>query len=103
MDIYKVIHDLMQEKKRLDAVIASLETRSNGSTRTKSRRGRKSMNAEERAAVSRRMAAYWAARRGQQTNNASAKHASSSDAPTSMPPVIELARAAASGYEASLA
>ena len=65
MDIYKAIHDLMQEKKRLDAVIASLESRTNGRSREKSRRGRKSMNAEERAAVSRRMAAYWAARRGQ--------------------------------------
>ena len=65
MDIYKAIHDLMQEKKRLDAVIASLESRSGAAVRAKRRRGRKSMSAEERALVSRRMAAYWAARRGQ--------------------------------------
>ena len=101
MDIYKLIHDLMQEKKRLDAVIASLETRSNGSTRAKSRRGRKSMNPDERAAVSRRMAAYWAARRGQTT--VPEKQSRSSEPATNMPPVMELARAAASGYEASLA
>jgi hypothetical protein len=99
MDIYKAIHDLIQEKKRLDAVIASLETRSNGHSREKSRRGRKSMNPEERAAVSKRMAAYWAARRGQPAvpSEPSARAA----APAEMPPPAELVRAVASGFEAS--
>jgi hypothetical protein len=65
MDIYKAIHDLMLERKRLDAVIASLEARPLTNGNTKSRRGRKSMSPEERAQVSRRMAAYWAARRAE--------------------------------------
>ncbi len=63
MDLYKAIQDLVDEKKRLDAVIASLEAREAKKPAVQKRRGRKSMSAEERAAVSRRMAAWWAARR----------------------------------------
>jgi hypothetical protein len=99
MDIYKAIHDLMQEKKRLDAVIASLETRSGGGVREKSRRGRKSMSAEERAIVSKRMAAYWAARRGQVATPP--RPAETTAAPVEIPPPAELARAA-SGFDAVL-
>ena len=96
MDIYKAIHELMQEKKRLDAVIASLEARANGGSRERSRRGRKSMSTEERAAVSRRMAAYWAARRGQGTTPD--QPAETAGAPAEMLPPPELARAA-SGFD----
>jgi len=111
MDIYKAIHDLVQEKKRLDAIIASLETRSDTGLRTKSKRGRKSMSQEERAEVSRRMAAYWAARRGQAAAAATKPEAppeappepaETALPPAEMPPAAHLARAAASGFEATL-
>jgi len=69
MDLYKAIQELYGEKDRLERVIASLEElqRTAGPTPepplpTK-RRGRKSMPAAERATVSERMKAYWAARR----------------------------------------
>ena len=99
MDIYKAIHDLIQEKKRLDAVIASLEARTNTVVREKGRRGRKSMSPEERDAVSRRMSAYWAARRGKTA--VAAEPAKAAESTLEMPP--PMARAAASGVEASLA
>ena len=98
MDIYKAIEDLMQEKKRLDAIIASLETQPNGASRVKGRRGRKSMSAEEREAVSRRMAAYWAARRGE-TAAVPEPMVLATEAAV-IPPQIELARPTAS-FEAS--
>ncbi|HTR38758.1 MAG TPA: hypothetical protein VMH80_22785 [Bryobacteraceae bacterium] len=62
MDIVKTLKELYEEKKRLDAAIARLETRV-GPRLAKSRRGRKSMGAAERQEVSRRMRRYWAARR----------------------------------------
>jgi hypothetical protein len=68
MDIVKALRELYQEKKRLDAAIASLEARVNagrGTSTTKGRRGRKSMSAAERLQVSRRMTLYWEARRAQ--------------------------------------
>jgi len=71
MDIIKALRELHAEKKRLDAVIASLEAhvfakRKNVSvTKTPGRRGRKSMSATERQAVSKRMTIYWEARRAQ--------------------------------------
>jgi hypothetical protein len=64
MNLDKALRGLYAEKKRLDGAIARLEARLallSGSPR--SRRGRKTMNAEERLEVSRRMSAYWAARR----------------------------------------
>jgi len=101
MDIYKAIHDLMQEKKRLDAAIASLEARAGANERAKSRRGRKSMSPEERAQVSRRMAAYWTARRARSAA-AQASPSGSGELPPSgeMPPPAQMARAA--GMEVSL-
>jgi hypothetical protein len=106
MDIYKTIRDLVQEKKRLDAVIASLEARSNNGLHPRSRRGRKSMSPEERATVSRRMAAYWAARRGQVAappeRTETAPPAAEVPSPAEMPPPAEFTRAATSGFEASL-
>jgi hypothetical protein len=98
MDIYKAIQDLMQEKKRLDAIIASLETRSNGAPRVKGRRGRKGMSAEERQVVSKRMAAYWAARRGAMA--ASPEPVVLGAETAVIPPQMEVARPAAS-FEAS--
>jgi hypothetical protein len=71
MDIIKALRELHAEKKRLDAVIASLEAQL-GSPRkgvaapkSSGRRGRKSMSAAERLKVSKRMTLYWEARRAQ--------------------------------------
>lgn len=69
MDIVKVLRELHQEKKRLDAAIAALEARlrssrtKSGSKPAKGRRGRKSMSAAERLEVSKRMTLYWQTRR----------------------------------------
>lgn len=64
MDIDKAIRDLYEELKRLNEVIASLEHfQSTGTVPEPRRRGRKSMNAEERKVVAERMRNYWAARR----------------------------------------
>jgi len=62
MDVNKALRELHQEKRQLDLTIAALESRLKG-TRGRSRRGRKSMSAEERKEVSRRMLKYWEARR----------------------------------------
>jgi len=61
MDVYKALRDLYEEKKRLDALIASLEKKERAFSAR--RRGRRSMGPDERKAVSARMAAYWAAKR----------------------------------------
>lgn len=64
MDVVKALGELYQEKKRLDVAIASLEARqSRNGDRPRKPPGRKSMSAEERRAVSQRMAGYWAARK----------------------------------------
>lgn len=69
MDLYKAIQDLYSEKEKLERVIASLEElqRTAGDLpevpRTLKRRGRKSMNPEERQEVSERMKRYWESRR----------------------------------------
>ena len=78
MDLDKVLRDLYLEKKRLDRAIVRLEARlALLSGLPRSRRGRKSMNGEERLQVSRRMSAYWAARRarspGQQKHSGDAE------------------------------
>jgi hypothetical protein len=69
MDIAKALRELYSEKKRLDATIAVLESRLRSSKSVskpaKGRRGRKSMSAEERREVSKRMTQYWEARRAQ--------------------------------------
>ena len=72
MDIIKALRELHAERKRLNSIIASLEAqlvvaRKKGG-RAKAapgRRGRKSMSAVERLAVSKRMTLYWEARRAQ--------------------------------------
>jgi hypothetical protein len=69
MDLYKAIQDLYAEKEKLERVIASLEElqRTAGELpevpKPAKRRGRKSMNAEERQEVSERMKRYWESRR----------------------------------------
>jgi hypothetical protein len=69
MDLYKAIQDLYAEKEKLERVIASLEElqRTAGELpevpRTVKRRGRKSMNPQERQEVSERMKRYWESRR----------------------------------------
>jgi hypothetical protein len=70
MDIVKALRELYNEKKRLDASIASLEARIKASragspAKPAKRRGRKSMSAAERLEVSKRMTLYWDARRAQ--------------------------------------
>jgi len=68
MDLSKALDDLYSEKEKLERAIASLEAlqRAGGElarvTGAK-RRGRKSMNLQERAEVSERMKRYWANRR----------------------------------------
>ena len=70
MDLYKAIQELYAEKEKLERVIASLEElqRNAGDLpelppKPVKRRGRKSMNTEERQEVSERMRKYWAGRR----------------------------------------
>ena len=69
MDFYKAIQELYAEKEKLERVIASLEElqRNAGALlappKPAKRRGRKSMNSEERQEVSERMRKYWASRR----------------------------------------
>ena len=75
MDLYKAIQELYAEKEKLERVIASLEEiqRSAGALselpHTARRRGRKSMNSEERQEVSERMRKYWASRRPATAND----------------------------------
>ena len=65
MDLNKAIRDLHEELEKLNQVIASLEEfESTGTLPAPKRRGRKSMNEDERRVVSDRMKSYWAARRG---------------------------------------
>lgn len=65
MDLEKALRELYSEKKRIDRAIARLESRlaTMSGTRSRSRRGRHGMDADERLQVSARMTAYWAARR----------------------------------------
>ena len=71
MDIIKALRELHAERKRLNSIIASLEAqlavarKKGGRTKPPGRRGRKSMSAAERLAVSKRMTLYWEARRAQ--------------------------------------
>jgi len=71
MELRKTIQDLYAEKEKLERVIASLEElqRASGANPMApglgKRRGRKSMNSDERQEVSQRMKKYWAARRAE--------------------------------------
>ena len=75
MDLYKAIRELVEEKQRIDRIIATLEAMlasgklsPHGKAVEKApgkRRGRKSMSEEERRQVSERMARHWAAKRAE--------------------------------------
>lgn len=66
MDVEKTLRELYNEKKALDSAISSLEKRLRAVSRAPaSGRGRKSMSAQERRAVSERMRKYWGSRRQQ--------------------------------------
>ena len=67
MDLFKAIRELHEERKRLDKLIAFLEKGLAEKTKKApaKRRGRKSMEAEERKLVSERMKKYWEARRAE--------------------------------------
>ena len=68
MDLDEIIHELLEERKRLDRIILALEESGrDGATEkiSKSRRGRKSMDGPARQEVSARMKQYWARRREQ--------------------------------------
>jgi hypothetical protein len=74
MDLYKALQELYAEKAKLERAIASLEELQRigagvpGTPQAAKRRGRKSMNPEEREEVSRRMRKYWANRRRQKAD-----------------------------------
>jgi len=64
MDLDKAIRDLQKELLRLNQVIGYLEEMQRaGTSLEQTQRGRKSMSAAERRAVSQRMTKWWAARR----------------------------------------
>jgi len=68
MELGDAIQQLQAEKQRIERAIALLEQlhRNQGSsTVARKRRGRKSMESEERREVSARMKRYWASRRQQ--------------------------------------
>ena len=61
MDLNKAIRELHEELAKLNEVIASLEQfESTGTVPEPPRRGRKSMDEQERKLVSERMKQYWA-------------------------------------------
>jgi hypothetical protein len=65
MDLDSIIHELLKERDRLDRIIRALEGHgfSHAAEGSKSRRGRKSMDAMAREQVSARMKQYWAKKR----------------------------------------
>jgi len=63
MDVFKAIRDLIDERKRIEQMIAYFEGKLHEQAPPKARRGRKAMSAEERQRVSDRMKRYWAMRR----------------------------------------
>ena len=76
MDLTEIIRNLYVEKARVEESIAALEALESpqaGGVRPRSRRGRKSMGAEERGQVAKRMKQYWARRREQKVASAAAR------------------------------
>jgi hypothetical protein len=65
MDVLKALRELYLEKTRIDRLIAICESKIKEQDRrlSRSKRGRKSMSADERKIVSERMRKYWASRR----------------------------------------
>jgi len=90
LDLNRVIHDLMEEKKQLDAVISSLEMLEKPETSTAGaqndlhvpkRRGRRSMSPDERQKVSARMKGYWLTRHASEETKELPERASGSSNP----------------------
>jgi len=73
MDLNQVIQELLRERNRLDALIKALENGLDPQPikKARSRRGRKSMAAEERVQVAERMRRYWADRKAAAKNDSS--------------------------------
>jgi len=70
MDLNKAIRDLHEELKKLNVVIASLEQfQDTGTIPMPRRRGRRSMDEQERKLVAERMRRYWAAQRSKKGSN----------------------------------
>lgn len=69
MDLYRIISELEQERKRLQRIIESLENLDPAGAppvrAVGKRRGRKSMDRAAREEVSARMKRYWAIRRAE--------------------------------------
>ncbi len=69
MDLYRIISELEQERKRLQRIIESLENLDPAGDpqvhAARKRRGRKSMDRTAREEVSARMKRYWAKRRAE--------------------------------------
>ena len=69
MDLYRIIGELVEERNRLQRIIASLEAMDGAPVKPArprpAGRGRKSMDRAARKEVSERMKLYWARRRGE--------------------------------------
>jgi len=65
MDLDRTIRDLLEERKRLDGLIARLERMKSvdAAKPAPKRRGRKEMSEDQRREVSERMKRYWEQRR----------------------------------------
>jgi hypothetical protein len=64
MDLHGILAGLRQELARVDATILMLQkVKDSETSKPRETRGRRSMGAEERLAVSERMKRYWSARR----------------------------------------
>jgi len=77
LDLHKVIRSLLEEKRQLESVIASLESLEKsgaigaieGTAQGTQRRGRRDMPLDERRLVSERMKRYWLKRKASQGAN----------------------------------
>jgi hypothetical protein len=83
VDLIKIIHDLREERSKLDQIITSLEQLQSSAPVTFSspsggRRGRRFMGAEDRLEVSQRMKRYWEKRRQASTENSQDPRSASS-------------------------
>lgn len=65
MDLYRTIHDLLEEHKRLDSMIARLERMkvAGAPAGPPKGRGRRAMSEDQRREVSERMKRYWEQKR----------------------------------------
>ena len=77
MDLIRIIHELQQERAKLDVIIRSLEQLEGENpekpVRAAGRRGRRFMDVQGRLEVSQRMKKYWEERRKQQQASGAAE------------------------------